>query len=170
MATFRVSICLFPVPKEGTERLPFRSFLLGMALLVILVHGGCATQGESPETIPAGHRENGVLVVTTDDNHRTAQLVVGEQLEVRLPENPETGFSWAIDENDRRILALDNTAYTSPAVAGFIGVRGQRVFTLTARRPGEDALKLKYWRVMGGDDSITERFAVTVRVVAAGKK
>ena len=109
-------------------------------------------------------------MVTQNDNNRTAELAVGEQLEVRLPENPTTGFSWAIEENDRRILALDNTAYTPPAVAGFIGARGQRAFTFTARQAGEVALKLKYWRVFAGDDSITERFAVTVRVVTVGKR
>ena len=148
----------------------FRYASLAILIPTLFLIIGCATQGESPEIVPAGHRENGLLVVTSDDNHRTAELPVGEQLEVRLPENPTTGFGWAIDENDRRILTLDNTAYTPPAVAGFIGARGQRAFTFTARQPGEGALKLKYWRVLGGDDSITEHFDITVRVVTAGKR
>jgi predicted secreted protein len=84
---------------------------------------------------------------------------------VRLPENPTTGFSWAVDENDRRLLALENTAYAPPVEAGFIGARGQRTFSFTARQLGDVALKLKYWRLWEGDASATERFAVNLRIL-----
>ncbi|HCB15120.1 MAG TPA: hypothetical protein DEP36_16360 [Gammaproteobacteria bacterium] len=147
-------------------------FILELVLLTLVTMPfltGCATQSDQPNTSPAGSRENGVLVLTGDDNNRTAELHVGERLEIRLRENPTTGFSWAIDENDRRILALDDTAYIPPLEAGFIGARGQRTFTFTGRQPGEVALKLKYWRVLGGEGSITGRFAVTVRVAAPRK-
>jgi inhibitor of cysteine peptidase len=128
---------------------------------------GCASHGDQPSTALAGVRENGVLALTQSDNNRTAELQVGERLQIRLPENPTTGFSWAIDENDRRILALDNTAYTPPAEAGFIGARGQRTFTFTGRQPGEVGLKLKYWRILGGDGTITQRVGFTIRVIAS---
>jgi inhibitor of cysteine peptidase len=143
---------------------------LAMVMLAMLFLTGCATQSDQQsKTTLAGSRENGLLVVTQDDNNRIAELQVGERLEISLPENPTTGFNWAVDENDRRILTLDDTAYIPPVEAGFIGARGQRIFTFTARQPGEVALKLKYWRFLGGDGSITERFGVTVRVVAATK-
>jgi inhibitor of cysteine peptidase len=133
-----------------------------LALALILL-AGCA--GAPPDEVSAGVRENGVLALTRADNNRTAELRVGERLEVRLPENPATGFSWAVDENDRRLLALEDTAYTPPDEAGFIGARGQRTFRFTARQPGDVALKLKYWRVWEGDGSVTERFAVTLKIV-----
>jgi inhibitor of cysteine peptidase len=134
----------------------------GLALTLILL-AGCA--GNPPNEASAGVRENGLLVLTRADNNRTAELRVGERLEVRLPENPSTGFSWAVDENDRRLLALEDTAYALPVEAGFIGARGQRTFSFTARQPGDVALKLKYWRVWEGDGSVTERLAVTLRIV-----
>lgn len=158
------AICRLPSP---LFRFVLKLSLLTLATVPFLI--GCATQSDSPNTSPAGNRENGMLVLTRDDNSRTAELQVGERLEIRLLENPTNGFSWAIDENDRRILALDDTAYTPPLEAGFIGVRGQRTFTFTGRQQGEAALKLKYWRVLGGEGSVTERFAVTVRVVAPKK-
>jgi len=141
-------------------------FLLALAAIFMI---GCATQSDQPDTSLAGSRQNGVLVITSADHNRTTELRVGEQLEIRLPENPTTGFKWAIDENDRRLLRLEDTAYIPPDEAGFIGARGQRIFTFTGLKPGEVVLKLKYWQVWGGEGSITERFAVTVRVVASAK-
>jgi len=134
----------------------------GLALALILLTG-CA--GDPSHDATAGLRENGLLVLTRADNNRTAELRIGEWLEVRLPENPTTGFSWAVDENDRRLLSLESTAYAPPDEAGFIGTRGQRTFRFTARQPGDGALKLKYWRIWEGDSSVAERFVVTLRIV-----
>lgn len=136
----------------------------GLVLAMILLTG-CAANGDAPDAVRAGVRENGILVLTRADNNRTAELRVGERLDVRLLENPTTGFSWAVDENDRRLLALENTAYAPPVEAGFIGARGQRTFSFTARQPGDVTLKLKYWRIWEGDGSVAERFTVTLRIV-----
>lgn len=138
--------------------------LAGLALAMILL-AGCAAKGDPATPEAAGVRENGVVTLTRADHNRTAELRVGERLEVRLPENPTTGFSWAVDENNRRLLTLEDTAYAPPDEAGFVGARGQRTFRFTARQPGEVALKLKYWRVWEGDGSVAERFAVTVRII-----
>lgn len=135
-----------------------------LAILTAALAPGCAFKKSVEPVPPAGIRENGVLVLNRTDNNRTAELRVGERLEVRLPENPTTGFSWAVDENDRQRLTLEDTAYAPPDEAGFIGARGQRTFRFTARQPGEVLLKLKYWRIWEGDGSIVERFAVTLRI------
>ena len=138
--------------------------LSGLMLILGLL-SGCAAQSDSPAAAAVGFRENGVIVLTRADNNRTAELRVGEPLEVRLSENPTTGFRWAVDENDRRLLTLEDTAYAPPDEAGFIGARGQRTFRFSARQPGEVTLKLKYWRIWEGDGSVAERFAVTLRII-----
>lgn len=104
-----------------------------------------------------------MLILTRADHNRSAEIWVGERLVVRLPENPATGFTWAVEETDRRLLALDGTDY-APPTEGFVGARGLRSFTFTARQPGEVALKFKYWRFWGGDASTTERYAITVQI------
>lgn len=141
----------------------------GLALLAMaaLLATGCASKPTDEAALSAGVRENGVLLLTRNDNNRSAEVRVGERIEVRLPENPATGFTWAIDETDRERLALEGTDYTPPEV-GMIGARGQRTFTLIARQPGDVVLKIKYWRLWEGDSSIAERFTVTLRIRAAG--
>lgn len=112
-----------------------------------------------------GTRENGLLVLGQQDHNRTVEIRIGERIAVRLPENPTTGFTWAIAESDSRLLALDSTDYAPPEEAGFIGARGDRTFTFTAREAGEVPLALKYWRFWEGDASITERYTATIRIV-----
>lgn len=142
-------------------------FVAILAISTAALAPGCASKKSvEPISVPsAGTRENGVLALNRTDNNRTAELRVGERLEVRLPENPTTGFSWAVDDNDRQRLTLEDTAYAPPDEAGFIGARGQRTFRFTARQPGDVLLKLKYWRIWEGDGSVAERFAVTLRIV-----
>lgn len=134
------------------------SALLALAALLVV---GCASKPDSESS--AGSRENGVLVLTRDDDQRTAEVRVGEQIRVRLPESHGTGFVWAVDETDRQRLALDSTGFEDPT-EGFIGARGMRTFTFTARQPGEVVLKLKHWRIWEGEGSVTERFIVTLRI------
>ena len=136
---------------------------LTLLALTVLLAAGCAAKSDPPAA-PAGIRADGVLILTRTDHNRTAELRVGERLVARLPENPSTGYTWAIDETDRRLLTLDSTDYTAP-VEGSVGARGQRTFTFTARQAGEVALKLKYWRFWEGDASATERYVVNLRIL-----
>jgi predicted secreted protein len=139
------------------------SRLILAALTALLVSGCSTAKGDPPVVAPAGNRENGILILTQADHNRTAEIKIGEQITVRLPENPSTGFSWAIDESDRQRLALDSTAFAE-ATEVYVGARGQRIFTFTARQAGAVALKLKYWRFWEGDASVTERYAVTLQI------
>ena len=143
-----------------------RLFLLArltsaLLALVTLLAVGCASKPDSEST--AGSRQEGVLVLTRADDQRTAEVRVGERIRVRLPEKHGTGYVWAVDETDRQRLALDGTGFEEPT-EGFIGARGMRTFTFTARQPGEVVLKLKHWRIWEGEGSVTERFAVSLRI------
>ena len=127
---------------------------------------GCASKksAEPAAAPPAGVRDNGVLLLKQADNNHTAELRVGERFTVSLPENPSTGYTWAIDETDRQLLALEGTAYAEPDEGGFVGARGRRIFTFSAQQAGEVVLRLKYWRFWDGDASTTERYAVTLKI------
>ncbi len=144
---------------------PFRrNLILLLILLTSILLSACTANSESAKIIPAGVRENDRLVLTRADHNRIAEVRVGERIAVRLAENPTTGFTWAIDETNRRLLTLDGSDYLAPDV-GFIGAKGQRTFQFTARQPGEMTLQFKYWRVWEGDGSVTDRFAVILHIV-----
>ena len=154
-----------PIIRQSSSRHARLVFLAVLALSTGGLVAGCAS-GKSAEpavSAPAGTRENGALVLASADNNRTAELRVGERFRVSLPENPGTGYTWAIDETDRRLLVLDDTEYAEPTESS-IGARGRRIFAFTARQPGEVALKLKYWRFWDGDGSIAERYGVTLKI------
>ena len=84
---------------------------LASLLLAAVLAAGCTAKSDPASPVPAGSREQGTLVLTHADHNRSADLRVAEPLMVQLPENPSTGYTWAIDETDRRLLTLDGTAY-----------------------------------------------------------
>jgi inhibitor of cysteine peptidase len=84
-------------------------------------------------------------------------------LEVQLPENPTTGYRWAVAEYDARILHLEESALASGG--GGIGGGGVRAFAFRALLGGETPLRLKHWREWQGESSVDDRFEVTVRVL-----
>jgi inhibitor of cysteine peptidase len=151
------------IRKSSFHRLQLVFIAIQVIVTAALAAGCASRKSTEPAAVPAGVRDNGVLVLTRADHNRTAELRVGEHIKVSLPENPGTGYTWAIDETSGRLLALDGTEYVEPT-EGFIGARGERIFTFTARQSGEVALKLKYWRFWEGEASATERYAVNLRI------
>lgn len=101
------------------------------------------------------------VVVTPADNGGTCALGPHDVLVVRLPENPTTGFLWAVDHLDD-LLVPGEAGY---AVGGpGIGAAGTRRLTFHPRRPGRGRLALKLWQEWEGDASVLERFALAVVV------
>jgi inhibitor of cysteine peptidase len=104
------------------------------------------------------------VVVLTEANHgKTVEISLGEQITIRLDENPTTGYRWAIARNNPEILAPAGDEY-NPAGSAGIGGGGQRAFTFEAKKEGIDPLEFKLWREWEGERSVTRRFTLTVRV------
>jgi inhibitor of cysteine peptidase len=125
-----------------------------------LLASGCSTSGSID---PATTREAIVSTLTRADNGKTIEVQVGDSVVVRLPENPTTGFAWAIDKGSDDVLPLEASEY-SPAAGAGVGGGGQRSLTFKATRAGTVGLQLKLWREWEGDKSVAERFTATIRV------
>jgi len=104
-----------------------------------------------------------VITLTQADQGKSVTLQPGQTLVVELPENPTTGFRWAIARNDDATLALRDSDYAQAVGAG-IGGGGRRTFTFVAQKPGTVNLQLKLWREWEGDSSVIERFDATIDV------
>jgi inhibitor of cysteine peptidase len=104
------------------------------------------------------------ITLTRTDNDTTKEVHVGVRIVVQLPENPTTGYSWEVDSSNDRIIRLRSSVY-SHGSPDRVGGGGERSFTFEAMGVGTDEIRLKNWRKWQGEQSIAERFVVTVRVL-----
>ncbi|HLV98153.1 MAG TPA: protease inhibitor I42 family protein [Ktedonobacterales bacterium] len=133
-----------------------RSVILLSAFSLFLLLGGC-TGGSGPST----------LNLTAKDANKTFQLHPGDQVVIVLDANPSTGFDWDIDQTNSAVLTLQGKTFQASS-SGLPGSGGSDTFTFKALSTGTVNLRLKYWRSFAGPASITNRYAVTLQVLAAG--
>jgi inhibitor of cysteine peptidase len=102
------------------------------------------------------------MLLTKGDNGNRFALPADELLEIALGENPTTGFRWGFVDLDPAIQLVDDTYATVGDRAAGAGTT--RLFRLAFSRSGDYRIALRLWRDWEGDDSTTERYAVTVDV------
>jgi len=101
------------------------------------------------------------IVLDARDNGSGVDARVGDTIEVALLENASTGYRWDTENIDARILPLIERTSREPANR-MPGAPGEAVFRFRAAAAGSTILTLKRWRPWLGDESIVERFAVTI--------
>jgi inhibitor of cysteine peptidase len=99
--------------------------------------------------------------LTESDNGKTIPLKVGVEATLRLPENPSTGYRWALDAADSSVAAIKEQSYDGASKPGAGGVAQ---WAIKAAAPGSTTIKLKRWRPWEGDASVVERYEITVSV------
>ena len=124
--------------------------------IVLFLLSSCATTH-------TGGNSMSTITLTQADKGKSITVHPGDEIVIRLPENPTTGYRWAIDQADENIL-VDQTPAFSPTPGGAIGSGGTRTFTFTAKQPGAVHLQLKLLRAWQGDSSIIDRYDVTIQV------
>ena len=105
-----------------------------------------------------------VLKLSREDNGKLIKPRQGDVIIVSLQETPTTGYRWAVDNIDEKIVELQKDGFRIAPEAG-IGGSGTRTFTFRAIKVGSVNLKLKLRREWLGDASIIERFSLTIKVV-----
>jgi inhibitor of cysteine peptidase len=105
------------------------------------------------------------VALTREDNGRVVVVKAGDAVSVQLAENPTTGYSWAIDSIDARLVEAGAPTYHG-AGAG-LGSGGAKIWRLTARASGKTRVEMKRWRHWEGDASVVERFAITLDIKPA---
>jgi inhibitor of cysteine peptidase len=92
------------------------------------------------------------------------RVPVGTLLDVRVPENPTTGYRWAVEGDDPAVLPLADDNF-EPGVA--VGAGGTRLLRFRACRPGRASLHLVHRRSWEGDVPGADRFDLDVLVEQA---
>jgi inhibitor of cysteine peptidase len=103
------------------------------------------------------------ITLTGEDKGRTIDVPVGSTIEVRLAENPTTGYRWAVESAGGPAIAGVDDRF-EPEQPPRIGSGGIRVFRFRATKQGGGVLALRHWQPWSGESSIIERFSVDLEV------
>lgn len=99
-------------------------------------------------------------VLTEADANAPRVVAVGETIELRLIENPSTGYTWsvALDPPAAASVVADRwTPAGGSASQRMPGASGTRDLTIAIKQPGLLAIHAKNWRAWEGDASVTQR-------------
>src|SRR5262252_730157 len=94
-----------------------------------------------------------VVEVTEAALGKAFDLVVGDELVLRLPENPTTVFRWQASASGDGELRLTSDRFEPGGAAPLPGAAGHRVLTFAASRPGAVTLALaqrRSWEPVAG--------------------
>ena len=88
----------------------------------------------------------------------------GEELTIKLDENPTTGYQWSYTVSDESIVALSSDEYVTDSTAEDVeGAGGQRVLTFKAKSKGSAVIDMVYersWEPSENDDRISFQIEV----------
>jgi inhibitor of cysteine peptidase len=107
------------------------------------------------------------MIIGDDFNGKTIDIGVGETVEIRLPENPTTGFRWDLTAKGEPACALLDDSFTPGA--GPPGASGRRSWTFQALRQGECEVELVYHRRWEEGGAPERRFRVRLRIESDGR-
>ncbi len=105
------------------------------------------------------------MTYTDQDDGASVSLAPGDSFEVRLRENPTTGYQWDLAEWDRAILEMTRDEFR-PAGVLQRGAGGEHVWEFVARTLGTLSLVLTYRRP-GGSEVPANTFSLRVSVTSA---
>ena len=96
------------------------------------------------------------LVLTDTDAGRTVEVAPGAGVQLRLPENPTTGYRWTMTVTPAGCLQVTSDAFERPATAA-VGAGGVRVVDIRTSDVPTCELGLAYRRPWEGEDLAASR-------------
>ena len=128
------------------------------------------------------------MSVGSFDNGKTVELQRGESMTIRLPENPTTGYRWAVESIDQERLEIVQDRFVqdardvgdpdaadklatredpfAPGAAGAVGAGGYREFVVKGAQAGMSFVRLRLGQPWDRESSAAERFELRVSVRA----
>jgi inhibitor of cysteine peptidase len=103
-------------------------------------------------------------VLGESDNGKTADIAPGEMVEIRLPDNPTTGFKWVVASPSQPVCEVLPDSEYRPPERPVPGAPGERVWRVRATRSGICDIELHYLRPWQPAGAAAKRFTLHVRV------
>ena len=119
-----------------------------------------------PFVLTAGCSSTGERTVIADETMNGTRMSVhpGDIVELKLPENPSTGYRWVRTGTTGTglLTELESTFERSPTTDGAVGVGGTRVVRYRAERIGESTLQFELVPPGRSPGSGDDRYRITV--------
>jgi inhibitor of cysteine peptidase len=129
-----------------------RHLLAAIAVAAVALFAGC------------GGGDGAELRLTEADSGRSVELAPGETLEITLPSNITTGFSWHLaTEPDVAVLEPRSSRYNEPQDGDTVGAGGSETWVFRTQDAGTTRLELAYYRPWE-PDVVEGRFELQVTV------
>ncbi len=103
------------------------------------------------------------LTLTQAEKGGSFEVRQDDVIVVRLPENPTTGYRWAIEEIDEEVLEPETSDFAMRPDAA-IGGGGERRLGFRAKRAGTAHVELKLARAWEEEGQGIDRYDFTIQV------
>lgn len=102
------------------------------------------------------------MLVDESSNGQVVEARIGETIEIRLPENPTTGFRWHLTADGSPACSLIHDDFSAPA--GPPGRGGVHTWRFEALRAGECDIELRHRRRWETPSERERTFTILVQV------
>lgn len=137
-----------------------RIVVSGVLAAVVATVAACSMFQGSPKPPPEP------VTVGADQSGTSVALASGQDLVVRLPSNPTTGYRWIYVEPKDAVLRVDGpSSYEAQGTGGAAGAGGTEIWKLAPFKPGQQQLRFEYRRPWEQDvaPSRVATYTVTVK-------
>jgi inhibitor of cysteine peptidase len=145
-------------PSTKGEREMKRFFYVALAAILATMIIACDH--------PSGGCNTGKTIKLTEtDNGEVIKMTLADQIEITLPSNATTGFTWENALTEGSILVQEGEAVyaNDPTCEGRPGCGGVQIFTFKAVSAGTGKIKLIYRQPWSSEEP-SKQFEVTVNV------
>jgi inhibitor of cysteine peptidase len=102
-----------------------------------------------------------MLEINKNQSGGEVEVALGETFQVRLPENPTTGYRWAISSSSGPSIEMQEDTFEPPGGEG-LGAGGSHRWRFLTIQEGTVELVMEYRR--SWEKRSAETFTVTIRV------
>jgi inhibitor of cysteine peptidase len=137
-----------------------RIVVAGALATVVVTVAACTLFQGTPKPPPEP------VTVSADQSGTSVALASGQDLVVRLPSNPTTGYRWIYVEPKDAVLRVDGpSSYEAQSTGGAAGAGGTEIWKLAPLKPGQQQLRFEYRRPWEQDvaPSRVATYTVTVK-------
>jgi len=112
----------------------------------------------------SGLPEGGTITLTKEDAGKTVEIAVGDVIQIELFGTPSTGSWWHFEVLDEEYLEIikKETMKTSPERLEGAPILG--IWHLRAKKAGETAIEMAYYRPWEGGDKARNHFRLNVQI------